>query len=405
MFITSCNKEGNTTEYQTETTTTTMSSTTTTTIVTTTVTTEFQYHNMLENYNPESIPDDLKEVSWTEDIVFTDTTELENYLTEMVNSYTCKIPVIIPNGFQDINNDFFTNGNFNLNILGNQAVKYNLEYDGKTADFIVYEIKYSAGENILNAISNNDISTLSGEELQVYNIANDFINNTLDKSKSSLEQERQIFDYICDKITYYNDENPSEDYPRFRSCIGGLCDGIANCMGYSDTFYLLGNMAGLDVSCASDHDMLHEWNLININGKKYLVDTTFSDDSYHTSDGLNTGTYKFFNAGMDLVSNYYTFKDNNPTNQIVSTCDENYFYNVFTENTITSENIITEINNRLANGETSFELFCNGTMSFNTIEEFASILGEQLSDEVLSRGLSYDWEHYETLNYFVIFAK
>lgn len=103
MFITSCNKEGNTTEYQTETTTTTMTSTTTTittTIITTTVTTEFQYHNMLENYNPESIPDDLKEVSWTEDIVFTDTTELENYLTEMVNSYICKIPVIIPTVFK-----------------------------------------------------------------------------------------------------------------------------------------------------------------------------------------------------------------------------------------------------------------------------------------------------------------
>lgn len=407
MFITSCgSNDDTTTELLTDTTTSIVTTTTTTTTtVTTTVTTEFQYHSMLENYDPESIPEDLKEVSWTEDAVFTDTNELENYLTQQVNSYTSKIPVIIPNGSISISDDFFTNNNFELNILGNQSVSYNLDCNGKTANFIVYEVAYSTGENIIHAINNGDISTLSNDELQVYNIANDFITNTLDKSKTLLEQERQIFDYVCDKITYYNEDNPSEDYPRFRSCIGGLCDGIANCMGYTDTFYLLSNMAGLDVSCASDHDMLHEWNLITIDGKKYLVDTTFSDDSYHTTDGLNTGTYKFFNAGMDLVSNYYTFKENNPTNQIVSTCDENYFYNVFTENTTTPENVITEINNRLLNGDGSFELFCNGTMSFNTIDEFASVLSEQLSDEVLSKGLSYDWENYGTLNYFIIFPK
>lgn len=360
---------------------------------------------MLENYSPESIPEDLKGVSWTEDIVFTNVDELEDYLVKMVDSYTCKIPVIIPSGYQTINDEFFTEGNFNLSVVGNQGIRYNLVYDDQSADFIVYEITYSAGENILNAIKCGDTSSLSGDEIQAYNVANDFITNTLDKTKSPLEQERQIFDYVCDKITYYNEDDPSEEYPRFRSCIGGLCDGIANCMGYTDTFYLLGSMAGLDVSCVSDHGMLHEWNLITLDGKRYLVDTTFSDDSYHTSNGLIKGTYKFFNAGMDLVSHYYTFTESNPTNEIVPTCDENYFYNVFTENTTTTDDIFNEINARLSSGETSFELFCDGTMPFNTVEEFSSMLSEHLSDEILSNGISYDWESYDNLNYFIIFSK
>lgn len=406
MLITSCNTTDTSTEYQTENTTSVTTTTTTITTTSTTEVTEFQYHSMLDNYNQDTLPEALKNLTWTEDIVFTDLNKLEEYITEQVNMYVEKIPAIIPNGSQSVDNDFFSKSNFNnINMIGSQTLEYQLQANGKDAKFIVYNVRYSAGENILQAIKKGDTSTLSSEELQAYNIANDFISNTLDKSKSPIEQERQIFDFICDKITYYNQDNPSEDYPRFRSCIGGLCDGSANCMGYTDTFYLLSNMVGLDVSCASDHDMLHEWNLITIDNKKYLVDTTFSDDSYLTNDGINGCTYKFFNAGMDLVSNYYTFKEDNPTNEIVSNCDENYFYNVFTENTVTPENVISEINKRLSSNEPNFELFSYGTMPFNTIDEFEKVLLENLSTDVLSKGFSYDWDNYGNLNYFVFFFK
>jgi hypothetical protein len=77
---------------------------------------------------------------------------------------------------------------------------------------------------------------------------------------------------------------------------------------------------------------------------------------------------------------------------------------VFNQST-TPENVITDIKNRLSNGETSFELFCNGTMPFNSIDEFSAILQDQLPNDILSRGVSYDWKSFGTLNYFVFFVK
>lgn len=388
----------------TETNTYTINEPTNTTVENIPLNNGFQYSSMIEAYDQSSLPEEFSQVTWSEDIVFNSTEDLEVYLTQQVDNQVEQIPAILIEDTQNVSDGFFTDNIFDTNVVGSHGMQCQLQYNEYFANFMVYEVRYSTGENILKAVRTGDISTLSADELQVYNVANDFITNTLDTSKSLIEQEKQIFDYICDKVTYYNEDNPSESYPRFRSSIGGLCDGVANCMGYSDSFYLLANLAGLDVSCASDNDMLHEWNLINIDGKKYLVDTTFSDDSYRINEALHTNTHKFFNAGMDLVSNYYTFDSENPTNQIVPTCDENYYYNVFNQST-TPENVITDIKNRLSNGETSFELFCNGTMPFNSIDEFSAILQDQLPNDILSRGVSYDWKSFGTLNYFVFFVK
>lgn len=116
---------------------------------------------------------------------------------------------------------------------------------------------------------------LNHEEQDLYNIAVGIVDEA-NKHSSEVEKARYIYKAICDRVKYKTENE------RNKTAIGALIDGYANCQGYSDAFYMLGRMCGLDVrmigGSAIDKNGQwgpHQWNWITFSdGKSYCVDVT-----------------------------------------------------------------------------------------------------------------------------------
>ena len=117
---------------------------------------------------------------------------------------------------------------------------------------------------------------LDDEEKLLYSEALTIVNEA-NKRSSEVEKARYIHDEICKRIKKYQNENE-----RDKTAVGALIDGYAQCQGYSDAFYMLGRMCGLDVRIIGGSAIdkngqwgSHQWNTITFNdGKTYFVDVT-----------------------------------------------------------------------------------------------------------------------------------
>lgn len=178
---------------------------------------------------------------------------------------------------------------------------YSTTYYGSDSLLTLSAIHYYPGENILYAWRNNDTSKLTADELQVMELALQLVAQAKAESDSELETELWLHDWICSKATY---DSPNMDVRRDEfiqlrelTCIGAMLDGYANCQGYTDAFYLLGNLAGLEVGRILGYtEAGHIWNTITLDGQRYIVDVTFDDLS---DDELDGWSYTYFNTFWD----------------------------------------------------------------------------------------------------------
>lgn len=160
------------------------------------------------------------------------------------------------------------------------------------------DLDYFPGVRIAKAWREGRVDALSAEERQTLEAALQIAGAA---SGSELERERQIHDALCRRITYYTEAGESG---RKDSAVGALLDGMAECDGYSDAFYLCGTLAGLQVRYITgdsveppaaetaegeapdaaeewvervDVDGGHMWNLICLDGRWVSVDVTWDD--------------------------------------------------------------------------------------------------------------------------------
>ena len=179
---------------------------------------------------------------------------------------------ILPNTWQ--NRDFDKNEFYNLVVC--HDVEPSIGWiDGKSMGIPFKLIEYP-GTHVANAYRNGDKSKLTTEEQNIYNIAVGIVAET-NKRSSEREKARYIHDVICERVLEYKVGNE-----RNETAIGALIDGYAQCQGYSDAFYMLGRMAGLNIGRIRGHinenNGLHIWNMITFNdGKTYFVDVTNDD--------------------------------------------------------------------------------------------------------------------------------
>jgi len=61
---------------------------------------------------------------------------------------------------------------------------------------------------------------------------------------------------------------------------GALVEGMAVCEGYARAYELLCRKAGIPVCIVSSDDRNHDWNMVQLDGKWYHVDTTWDEDLY-----------------------------------------------------------------------------------------------------------------------------
>lgn len=167
--------------------------------------------------------------------------------------------------------------------------------------------KLFPGKKIILAVRSGSTGALSSREMQTLEAASAIA--AAAKDPDPLQTAKAIHDWLCEHITYAEDETTDED----DTAIGAILNGEANCDGYSDAFYLIGSLAGLNVryqhgdsldkrSADFGTSVSHLWNLLEIGGRWRMVDVTWDDEEYGWS-------YIWFNAGRDTASRMHLWNE------------------------------------------------------------------------------------------------
>lgn len=243
-------------------------------------------------------------------------------------------------------------------------------------------IHYYSGENILYAWRNNDTSHLTEEELQVMELAMQVIEQADAETDSPHEMERWLHDWLCNQVTY---ESPNmdvrrKDFIQLRelTCVGAMLDKTANCQGYADAFYLLGNMAGFEVDrVLGVTGEGHIWNTIVLDGQRYIVDVTFDDLS---DEELNGWSYTYFNTFWDPEV-YDPFGNDEASLPVITEPDLTQTYFSHTDRIF-------------SNLEDAVESLVNQQVNDNSTWTYAMIENTQLTHEDLTAALKSNLRKY-----------
>lgn len=118
------------------------------------------------------------------------------------------------------------------------------------------------------------------------------VNNVLailNGKMTQLDIEVAVHDYLIKKVDYSNaaTKNPNS-YPMAYTAYGALVDGSAVCEGYSKAFQLVLGKVGIQTTLAigKNAGSGHMWNMANIDGSWYHVDTTFDDPNNGVSNAV-----------------------------------------------------------------------------------------------------------------------
>ncbi len=168
--------------------------------------------------------------------------------------------------------------------------------------------RFFPGTAIVRAERSGDFSGLSAREQELRQAAAEIA--AAARQPDPLQTAKYIHDWICANTVYTVDELTDED----DTAVGAVLNGRANCDGYTDAFYLIGTLAGLNVRYQhgdsldkNDWDrsaspVSHIWNLLEIGGVWHMVDVTWDDEE-------NGWTYVWFNAGRDIADRMHVWNE------------------------------------------------------------------------------------------------
>jgi transglutaminase-like putative cysteine protease len=198
-------------------------------------------------------------------------------------------------------------------------------------------IKYYPGVRILNAFLGTNTASLTSRETELLQKARQIVEEARANTASALELETALNDAICDISRYQT--NQASGLPETKGLLegdtafGALLNGAADCDGYADAFYLLGNLAGFEVRyqhgdtrpafTGETAEGTHLWNLIKLNGQWYMVDVTWGD-----REGGYPGAYDYIwlNMGADRALVTHIWDPETAAVPIAPQTDPDLFY-------------------------------------------------------------------------------
>ena len=247
--------------------------------------------------------------------------EAAMYFRECTEKMMPSIPLAFTNGFLPDAGDL---------VRGTTVTAWgidDIENDGTNAKKI-YTVTYYAGARVANAYLNNDTSSLTSEEMKLYNEAVSILKNIM-KKETELQKEYFIHDLVINRAKYeaVSFEGLAEnEIPRGKSALGVLLDHKANCQGFSDAFYMLCRMAGLKAGMWDGQSGGgHTWNTIELNGRTYFVDTT-NDQVGFTFNNERFYKYVYFNAPREILQATHSWNRETEPGNLQDEVDENFFY-------------------------------------------------------------------------------
>ncbi len=192
-------------------------------------------------------------------------------------------------------------------LMYNYGVLDFYEYHGSMKkdeyEVIISEIEYYPGFRTANAFTTVGEHVLTSREKQLLNKGLQIVNELSQNSPSPSDLARKIHDYLCRTVTYTNDTNDTWDDENH--AMGAILNGKAECDGYTDAFYLLCRLAGLQVFYQYGADAEHRnsdthiWNILCLDGRWYHVDVTWDDlDDAQHPDAV---TYRYYLIGNEQM--------------------------------------------------------------------------------------------------------
>ncbi len=106
--------------------------------------------------------------------------------------------------------------------------------------------------------------------------------------KTDYEKVKSIYDYLTANVSYDYDTLNDDSYTLKYTGYAALVNRKAVCQGYSVAFYRLCLESGIDTRVIGSNTMCHAWNIVNLKGCYYALDSTW--DSGRT-------TYSWFLKG------------------------------------------------------------------------------------------------------------
>lgn len=154
---------------------------------------------------------------------------------------------------------------------------------------------------VLAAWQAGDASSLSGQNLAVYERAAEILGSIITLGMSQYDQELAVHNYLASNLEYdekmLGHASTAGADPESFTPYGGLVEGKVICYGYSSSFQLLMDMLGIQCltvdGTANWENGPHSWNMVNLDGDWYHVDVGWDDP-------VNGEPYlRYFNRASD----------------------------------------------------------------------------------------------------------
>ncbi len=176
--------------------------------------------------------------------------------------------------------------------------------DRSTRTVRVNSIQYRQGFKVARLYKNGLENKISGDERTLLDRALAVAAEIEAAGGTELDKERRIHDRICEMTRYkLSDYDPGEiGFTRYDTAMGVFLYGEAECDGYSDAFYLLCSLLGLDAGFqrGEANGGGHLWNTIWLDNRWYFVDVTW-DDPGTQGIGADYVSYGYFNISADVL--------------------------------------------------------------------------------------------------------
>lgn len=150
-------------------------------------------------------------------------------------------------------------------------------------------------EQISDAYKSGDTSSLSAEDQETLQMAEDVLNEIITDGMSDYDKEKAFYDWMCANLE--TDSGSMAVVPTTGNDVdnphGVLENHKAVCVGYATTFRMFMQM--MDINCMVCHNVeeYHSWDLVQLDGNWYHTDI-YSD--------VGVGSYAHFNMDDDMLS-------------------------------------------------------------------------------------------------------
>lgn len=245
---------------------------------------------------------------------------------------------------------------------------YEMQYNDKIAR-VVFSVDYYVGDYIYDAYMTGDISKLNKKEKDAYILAKAFVDDSVAKCTDDWEKALMIAEYLCVKADY-SSEKEQDALDDIHTVYGVLVNGKANCQGFTDAFYTLCRMAGLEAGKVTGeaNSALHVWNTVKIDNKWYMTDVTWMETTMY-KNGIYYGS---FCTGKDYCSNDHIWTDDCLRENVVAVTDNNFYYTKTNKTLNSAQTFYTDIANLILAGNNTVERMTVG-FNIDTSEVIAGI--------------------------------